>query len=290
MKKAFLFLTFLFSMQLIAAQDLIVTTQGDSIECKITKIKPDYIYFIFKHKNEIRNTLLAKWAVKDYHYNYYPHSELDSINLSKVKDYPSFRLAFNVGRGYQTARVSEAVPEDFQNYVKEMKWGMVLAADLTYYISEPIGFGLKYNYFHTSNQIDNIYIQMQDGSRLEGDMSDDIHISFIGPMLSTRYLNQNKKNAGVLNFAVGYLGLKNNNKMINDYKITGSTVGLLCDFGYDIGLSKNLALGFQLTFLTGNLFQYKISDGVTTERIKLSKDNYESLSRIDLTVGLRLYK
>ena len=35
----------------LIAQDLIVTIDNDSINCKITKIKPDFIYFTFKYKN-----------------------------------------------------------------------------------------------------------------------------------------------------------------------------------------------------------------------------------------------
>jgi len=40
----------------------------------------------------------------------------------------------------------------------------------------------------------------------------------------------------------------------------------------------------------GVLSQYEISDGRRTETVKLDKDAYENLSRVDISVGLRFNK
>src|SRR5699024_11256876 len=45
--------------KILYAQDLIVTDDGDSINCKITKVKADHIYFTFKHKEDVRSTLIS---------------------------------------------------------------------------------------------------------------------------------------------------------------------------------------------------------------------------------------
>ena len=72
--------------------------------------------------------------------------------------------------------------------------------------------------------------------------------------------------------------------------MTGSTLGISFDIGYDIGLSENLSLGFQLSVLSGTLFEYDWNDGSTTETINLEEGEYESLNRIDFSVGLRFGK
>ena len=93
-----------------------------------------------------------------------------------------------------------------------------------------------------------------------------------------------------MNLSLGYMGYSNDKVIIDKYKMTGSTMGLSFDVGYDIGLSENLSLGFQISFLTGTLFEYDWNDGRKTETIKLEKGEYESLNRIDFSVGLRFSK
>jgi len=93
-----------------------------------------------------------------------------------------------------------------------------------------------------------------------------------------------------MNLSLGYMGYSNDKVIIDKYIMTGSTIGLSFDIGYDIGLSDNLSLGFQLSFLTGTLFEYDWKDGTTTETINLEKGEYESLNRIDFSLGLRFSK
>ncbi len=272
----------------ICAQDLIVTNDGDSINCKITKIKPDNIYFTFKHKDEIRNTLLPKKSVKNYQFEYYQTSEVPNVKFQGYGSHQHFRIALNAGYSYLTAKVAETVPSDFKSYIKGLKSGYHFGGDLAYYFNEPLGVGIKYYIFKSSNSMDNIFVDDIDDRRY-GIMSDDLTISFIGPTFSTRFLNDNKNNALLMNFSLGYMGYSNDKVIVDKYKMTGSTLGLSLDIGYDIGLSENLALGFQVSVLTGVLTKYDWSDGTTTQTIKLEKDEYENL-RIDLSIGLRFNK
>ena len=274
----------------IYSQDLIVTNDGDSINCKITKVKTDNIYFTFKHKDEIRSTLLPKSSVKTYQFQYYQTSEVPKEKVVGYENYQHFRLAVNGGYSYQTAKIAESVPSDFKDYIKELKSGYHFGGDLTYYFTEPLGFGIKYYLFKSSNSLDNIYVEDINGNRTYGKMSDDLNISFIGPIFSTRLLSHDKKNAFLMNLSLGYMGYSNDKVIIDKYKMTGSTMGLSFDVGYDIGLSENLSLGFQISFLTGTLFEYDWNDGTKTETIKLEKGEYESLNRIDFSVGLRFSK
>jgi hypothetical protein len=290
MKKLFILALLIVAANSIYSQDLIVTTDGDSINCKITKVKTDNIYFTFKHKDEIRSTLLPITKIKIHQFDYFQTSEVPKDKVVGYANYQHFRIAINGGYSYQTAKIAESVPSDFKNYIKELKSGYHFGGDLTYYFSEPLGFGFKYYLFKSSNSLDNIYIEDVDGNRTYGKMSDDLTISFIGPTFSTRLLNHDKSNAFLMNISLGYMGYSNDKVIIDNYKMTGSTMGLSFDIGYDIGLSENLSLGFQVSFLTGTLFEYDWNDGTKTETIKLEKGEYESLNRIDFSVGLRFSK
>ncbi len=290
-KLFFIYVIFsMFSFGNLLAQDLIVTNEGDSINCKITKVKTDNIYFTFKHKEEIRSTLLPVSSVKTHQFEYYQTSEVPEDKVVGYEDYQKFRIAINGGYSYQTAKVAESVPADFKDYVKDLKSGYHFGGDLSYYFTEPLGFGIKYYLYKSSNSLDNIYVEDNIGNRTYGKLSDDLTISFIGPSFSTRLLNHDKSNAFLMNLSLGYMGYKNNKVIVDDYIMTGSTMGLALDIGYDIGLSENLSLGFQISFLSGTLFEYDWNDGSTTETIDLEKGEYESLNRIDFSVGLRFSK
>ena len=290
MRKLLILAAFIFFSNSIFSQDLIVTNDGDSINCKITKVKTDNIYFTFKHKDEIRSTLLPISNIKTHQFAYFQTSEVPKEKVVGYENYQHFRIAINGGYSYQTAKVAESVPSDFKDYIRELKSGYHFGGDLTYYFTEPLGFGVKYYLFKSSNSIDNIYLEDTDGNRTYGKMSDDLTISFIGPTFSTRLLSHDKKNAFLMNLSLGYMGYSNDKVIIDKYKMTGSTMGLSFDIGYDIGLSEKLSLGFQLSFLSGTLFEYDWNDGSTTETIDLEEGEYESLNRIDCSVGLRFGK
>jgi hypothetical protein len=288
--KILLSLLFMASSTFLYSQDLVVTSEGDSLNCKITKIKGNSIYFTFKHKDEIRSTLLPLDQVKYHQYNFYQIAIVPANKIISNEIYPHFRVAINGGLSYRTAKLADNIPSDFEKYVKELKSGYHIGLDLSYYFSEQLGIGIKYSVYKSKNEIDNVSVTRPDGSTQYGKMSDNISINFIGPFISTRLLNGNKKNSFLMNLGIGYLGYTDNTLLITDYTIKGSTVGLCWDIGYDIGISKNLAIGFQLSYMIGTLTQYDISDGTTTKTVKLEKNNYESLSRIDLSIGLRFNK
>lgn len=290
MRKLLILAVLIFVSNSIFSQDLIVTNEGDSINCKITKVKTDNIYFTFKHKDEIRSTLLPISSIKTYQFDYFQTSEVPKDKVVGYENYQHFRIALNGGYSYQTAKVAESVPSDFKDYISELKSGYHFGGDLTYYFTEPLGFGFKYYLLKSSNSLDNIYLEDTDGNRTYGKMSDDLTISFVGPTFSTRLLSHNKKNALLMNLSLGYIGYSNDKIIIDEYKMTGSTMGLSFDIGYDIGLSENLSLGFQISFLSGTLFEYDWNDGSKTETIDLEEGEYESLNRIDFSVGLRFSK
>jgi len=286
MRIIFTFLVLVFFSQVVLSQDLIVTTSGDSINCKITKVKNENIYFTFKHKDEIRNTLLPLERVSYHSANFFQTSEVPKDKITGHVDYQRFRFSINAGLGYETAKIGDAVPSDFKDYVRQLKSGFVFGADLSYYFSEVIGVGVKYAQFNSSNSLDNIYIEDSQGVRQYGRMSDKLSVSFIGPTFSTRFLNGRKDRAFFLSLGLGYMGYNDDKVMVNKYKMTGGTFGVSYDIGYEFNLSKKTNLGIQLSLISGNLFKYKWDDGTSVQTIELEKDEYESLSRIDLTIGL----
>ncbi len=286
MKKSLILLLIMILTDSLYAQDMIVTHEGDSINCKITKVKKDNIYFTFMYKNEVRRTLLPLSSLKVHQFNFYSKSEIPNDNNGSYKrNYQRFRVAINGGYSYQLAKVGINVPDGFKNYFKELKSGYHFGGDIIYYFTEYLGVGIKYSAFRTSNKMNISSTNNQTGEIINGIMSNDLTISFIGPTFSTRYLNHNKSNAFHFKSSIGFMGYSDDKKIITDYKITGRTLGIAFDLGYDIGLSKNLSLSVQASAIMGVLYKYNQYDGIKT----LEKSKYESLNRADLSIGLVYY-
>lgn len=96
----------------------------------------------------------------------------------------------------------------------------------------------------------------------------------------------NNRNTFVMSASFGYLSFEDNQVQIEDCKLTGSTIGLSLNVGYDVKLSEDLSLGFQLSFLQGALNKFDVIEVGRTREVELDEGEYESMNRIDLSVGL----
>lgn len=272
------------------AQDLLVTDTGDTLNCKITKVKPDYIYFSIMQDNDVLNTLLPANRVVLYQKDYFSKREVPVHKLIGFEDFPHFRLAANAGYSYRINKIGDNVPDDFKDYVNKLKSGYHFGGEASYFFTPPLGMGFRYYSFRTSNSMDGVYFEDEDGNAYYGTLSDEIAVSFIGPSFSTRIIDYTNHNSFIMSLAIGYMGYVNHMELIEPMKMTGNTLGMALDISYDLGLSESLALGFRLSLITGNLFKYDLHHGGNTTTIELEEGEYEGLSRIDFSVGLRFNK
>lgn len=286
----FVFLTILYGYNSFG-QDLIVTNKGDSINCKINKERGDFIHFTFSHDQEIRETLLQKSQIKTYSKGYFPKSEIPTNYKLHLQDDEKIRVAVNGGYSYRFAEISESVPSEYHDYMKKLKSGNHFSLDASYFINETIGLGIKYSRFHTREDFGLVNTDIdQDGIMDMGQMKDDMNISFLGPMFTTSIPSANKKNAFFSSLAMGYLEYKDDGEMIVPMLLEGSTIGFVGDLGYQVGIAKNLAIAFTLSYTLGHITKIKSTISGYTTTIELDKDNYENLGRIDFSIGFVFHK
>ncbi len=278
MKKLILFCFCLSLFIHTNAQDLLITN-GDSLNCKITKENKDYIYFTFKHKNEVRSTLIERNKVTDYKYNFYSQPEVSENEVLEIrqKTHNPLRFALSGGWGYRTADLAEEATS-YKNYYNGLRSGFQIGADACYYFNDYYGAGFKYLLFKASTE----------GQTNFGYSKENTSTMFIGPEFATRFFNNSKKNAVILNLALGYLRYKDDGFVNNENgTITSDTFGMVMDLGYDIGISKNLAVGFQVSLIGGSFSDYTLEKSGHSQKMTLPDKQRESLSRIDLSVGIR---
>lgn len=271
----------------VLSQDLIVTIEGDSINCKISKVRSENIYFTYRHDLEIINTFLPLLKIKTKQFNYYSRSEIPQDWNSGIGEFKPIQFSIDGGLSLEIARLAESIPDDLIDYYQNLKSGFNIGASIFYYLDETVGIGIKYHCFLSSNNIENVNFTDPFGRTHLGNLSNKLKISFYGPSFSLRYLYGKGQSSFYSNYYAGYIHYKDDAVMFDSYKITGGTIGLGIEGGYDIELSPNFLIGFQASLLAGGIRKFKVDDGQNVQTINLEEDSYESLLRIDFSIGIR---
>ncbi len=283
MKKIFTFLLFLTTAEFIYGQDLIITNKGDSLNCKITKIKPDYIYFTFKYDNSIRNTFLPVNDVVNYKKDFYSNPAFNLSENIKQEDFDKFEIGFTGGLSFLTAKLSDQIDPQLRSYARELKSGYHYGGNLGIFWSETVGAGAKYSVFNSKNErsfnIDNEVLRVKDN----------ITIQFIAPGVVTRLYSANKKTKFSSGIYIGYLSYRNDANVNGDFIIKSNMFGAGFDFGLDLPLSKKLLFVLGTSFTGGSFKEFTIKNvGFSNQEMSQTSEQAENISRIDLSAGLKL--
>lgn len=207
------------------------------------------------------------------------HASAQEETKTKKLEAGKFRIALNGGFSRLSAKTAESVGPQNKEYVSALKSGINYGVDGAYFVSNIIGVGLKFNQFRSSHAG-----VLSDGSGLTANVETDLVHTFIGPTFGTKFGSADNKHLFVFTSAVGYMGFWSHNGF---QKATGATVGSALDLGYDYNITKQFAIGTQISFVGGTLgkITYTTSNGSSTEQ--LDKNNRESMARMDISFGAR---
>lgn len=293
MKRVFLyFVTFCLAALNSQAQDLIVTNNGDSINCKITQTTNEHVYFTIKDGNEIRNTTLPLNQIITHQKNYYSVS--DSPKNQNIRDlYPRLRFAADIGWQYRTAKTASNLTTEWKNHINKMRSGFHYDAQIGFFFKKFMGFEAVFSQQRFGNTSDNITLTDTYGGYIgSGTIRERILFNYYGANYLLRVFDAKKRNCWLFAVGFGYISIDDRIVFNNDYnfRMTGGTLGSNISIGYDIGLSEGLALGFKASLMGGTVRHFKqIVNGITTNHT-LPEGNGEGLGSIKLSVGLRFNK
>lgn len=125
-----------------------------------------------------------------------------------------------------------------------------------------------------------------------GDLSEKMSFNYVGANYLLRLFDSKKKNCWLFSIGLGYISYKDRMFFDNyeNTKITATTLSTNMSIGYDIGLSKKMALGFKASLMSGTFSNYKqTTNGITTNKTMPDK-TAEGLGTIKLSIGLRFNK
>ena len=198
-----------------------------------------------------------------------------------------WHFAVQGGAVYRLGKIASNLSNVEQQHIKNMRWGFSYGADVSYFVHENFGVGIKFHNFHSEDSMP-ISVLDQSGKVLEGVEEDKMDIYFIGPIATFRLPSRNRANAFFARMGIGFEGYYDYGRVMDiTGTIKGRTAGILYEAGYDFGISKHLSVGANITYLIGFLTGLDVNTNQQSGHIDLDKDNMENISHIGLNIGLR---
>lgn len=205
-----------------------------------------------------------------------------------VKPPKTFMIGIWGGGGYRTNRIDPQLTGADRDYVAAMKWGYDFGADALYYFSD-WGLGLRYSSLRSHHNGRASFVG--DGKAQTGDVDSHSNIWFLGPTVALRDTYGTKGNSLYVLYGLGYMGYKLESEIPSYYPqtATGGTVGYCIDLGMDFRLTERAYFSVALSYYSGMLRRYKLTNGNLTQEIALEDDETEGLNYLALDFGLHWY-
>ncbi|MDR2472203.1 MAG: hypothetical protein LBD53_01385 [Tannerella sp.] len=215
--------------------------------------------------------------------------------------------------GIKDAISAGATQQGAENYYDKLKKGFHFSADAHYMIVDFVGAGVKYSLFSSSSDIDmtakasSSYSILPPPSYLYYCIGYDerMYVNFVAPSFVFR--QRIGKTARISEkIAVGYAGYRSEVRAKADLLPTQKYSNMLAEGGnialnpevmFEVFPTKWLSVGLSAGYFNFTVKKMKLKaqspgstslDIIETE-IKLEKDKYETLSRIDLSLGLNFH-
>ncbi|MEP1033248.1 hypothetical protein [Ekhidna sp.] len=282
---------FLFVLLLVfhcaTAQDIIVTSEGDTIDCKITRITSEFIHFSVIDKSGVLLMRSRLPLSKVTHYEQSDPNDKGNLKTESESREPevyvdesepaTFRLSLNTGYTYQLGGY-EGMPDTYKKQVQSL-WNF--GGEFNYFLSEKIGVGVKYNRIQTKANEDFVppFSTAFGFSSLRDER---IRFSYVGLSLLFRNFYYDDQ---VMNYFISGGMIRYRTDGFGDgipFYQKGDTFGLVLGVSYDFILVKNFGLGFGAEINFARLSEFDNNGTIVISDF--------SLTRLDLTIGIRLFQ
>jgi len=288
MKRYFFLVLLLVVFSGVNGQDVIVTNDQDTIDCKITRVTDEFIHFSIFDKSGV---LLMRSRLPMSQVQSFQQAEVEPVKEpldqpSEKKENPplyddfepaKFRLSANTGFTYQLGGY-EGLPSSYREQLQSL-WSF--GGELHYFLSDKLGIGAKYNYVFT-NANEDFEPPFSTAFGFSSIKDEKVQFTYLGLSVLLRDILYDDQTVnyfiagGIINYRTDLLadGIP--------YFQEGNTFGFALGVGYDFILLDNFGVGIGLEVNIARLSEYNDNGNIVAADF--------SLTRIDLTAGIRLFK
>ena len=200
---------------------------------------------------------------------------------------PKLRISVNGGVARNLGKESQESDAFLKQLCRNFKWGYTYGADISYLLSGHTRVGLKYNNMHSYGS-EMITIAKDDGTSWSGESENNVNIWYLGPIFGDRANKKNTENLFYYNLGVGYMGIMDEVKQSEPYRVRASAIGTMGELGYDVKLTPVVSIGGRFAAYVGFADRYtRIPASGSPEKNKISV-NYANpnFGYIEMSLGL----
>jgi hypothetical protein len=301
------------------AQDRIVTTSGDTIDCQIKSVSGKRIHYQIVNGNLKRiGKFIPADEVSSYEQNCKGNAERNDKYGKKhwrIGTQAGYtRLFFSDTDGITEMTISGFSENQARDYYKKLKNSFSFSGEIHYLSNEYLNLGVKYKFYRSSANIDeymilggeNWYPDSEIGRYLyEVDdfyCQEKIYLNYVGPSIiyqqwldkKHRFMLSGQLSAGALFLRNEVMQTLRNWGYVNSHLVTGNSFAANLNLAFEYYPLQSLSIAFDAGFTYSRLRSVKASmyDASTNSIVSYStslSDNSLNLSHLDLSSGLRYY-
>lgn len=291
------FLFFLFLTGVLSAQDRMVMILGDTLDCKITGVTPKYLYFERMQNGVVVKDRIDRADVREWSKTEQP--EAFGQAARPVWGVGRFRIALSGGYGIRTANTKTARQEmervgftsqEAKKYYKKLQAGEQAGGQLHYMFLPDLGLGVDYHFYYASSSIYGNFDPQDGVFRFYGEISENIYTNFVGiSCYGQQWLKPERLKAYSV-ISVGMALYRNETLFVyNPMLISGKALGENLDIGLEYLPWRNFAVGASVSCFQSTLRKVDVDNGISSQEVKLDKEQWEGLFRLSLSAGLKFY-
>ena len=273
------------------AQDLIVTTSGDSIKCRINTVTQNRLFFTVRMEDYSRPDKIDLDHVAMYkREGYFPVIMGDVGALRKEgqpKDDHGWLLSATFGSSHRTAPLEDGLSQEEADYMNGQRSGLHASGSLHYFITEEVAVGAVYNGSFGAGNSMPVSILLQDSTTVQGVLAEDVRLRYLGLDFLFRAITI-KAVSPFGAVGIGRLVYENRATLINNFTITGSGLALNVRAGLECRISSKMSIGASLGYFVSRLNRFEIDTGSQKVGFTLPDRAEENLDRADLALVARI--
>lgn len=287
------------------SQDWVVLNSGDTVKCTITKVSQKYLYYSQNFNGVSAKGKILKSNIKEWKYMLQNTEQEQTVAPPppEISEKPElserFRGSIQGGLAYLTGStgvaeddliVQGASKQEAKNYYKDLKTGYQGNASVYYRITKDLWLGGSYKGFFTSAKM-MTSLNMEEIYYYYGEVSERYFVNFAGASIFSLARFGADKQFGVYSaFTIGPAFYRDEVELMNQQVLVhGTTLATDHILGLEYFIKPRLSVNMGASLFVGKIKKYTATMASTSNEVTLDKENYENLSRLDLSAGIVFY-
>ena len=191
-----------------------------------------------------------------------------------------------VGPSLLSEKAPDSLMPEIQDYFNKLRSGWHYGFETEFFFNDYVGVGAKYTSFNTKQEVDSIVVEFF-STIFYLDLSSEMKINSVSPMVYGKLPLLKNKLSLTGGLGPAWLFYRNIGKAVGDsVMIKGSSPGIETSLRISYEVIPNLNIGMQGSYIHAFLKEFTQDDGTTQQVIKLEDENFQNISRIDLSFGI----